>query len=509
MLAAVLTDQDYALMAPTRGQFPVQTLVLAPGAWARVELLPALAITAAEGLSAQTARDVLALVARHRDTLLTAWAAPAPAVPPGAPDGPRANGVAYDAARKALAVRLNGGSVLTLPAGMIPGLAEADPAAAAEAAVVAGGEAIVWRRLGLFVRVADLVLSATGGPAWRERLVSSVMPPWNAPPRPAGVPQAAAGRPASAGTLVKSLIGLILQRENYLTGEQVQALFRRQMELKQAGRDVTFGDVAVETGLLSPERVQFAIHLQERLAHGPDGGKPLGVYLLESAAVMPSHLLAAMEEQKATGKRLGEVLIERGLIGRHLLDEFLTRQREVRGEVAPAPEPVPAAIAEPTPAPVPEAAAVAATGAVAAAETPAAATAEPPKIKSLLGIILEREGYVTQNHVRQITDEQERHKAGGRNATFGEVAMNLGMITAEQLRFAIGLQKRLAYDTGKPKPLGLLLLENGVLKPSQVHLALEEQARTSRRLGEILCEQGLISEGMLEVFLNMQKQQAT
>ncbi len=506
MLAAVLTDQDYALMAPTRGQFPVQTLVLGASAWARVELLPALAITASEGLNADSARTVLALVARHRDTLLTAWAAPAPGAPPGAPDGPRANGLAYDAARKALAVRLNGGTVLTLPAAMIPGLAEADPAAAAEGAVMAGGEAIVWRRLGLYVRVADLVLHATGGPAWRERLASSVLPPWNAPPRPAGVPQAVAGRPAPvAGAMVKSLIGLILQRENYLTADQVNAVFRRQLELRQAGRELSFGEVAIEAGLLSPERVQFAVHLQERLAHGPEGGKPLGVYLLESAAVMPSHLLAAMEEQKATGKRLGEVLIERGVIGRHLLDEFLMRQREVRGEVAPAAEPVPAAIAVPAPEQAPEPATVAAAAPAQAA--PPAAAPELPKIKSLLGIILEREGYVSQNQVRQITDEQESIKAGGRNITFGEVAMNLKLLTADQLRFAIGLQKRLAYDPGKPKPLGLLLLENGVLKPSQVQLALEVQARTDRRLGEILIEQGLISEGMLDVFLNMQKQQ--
>lgn len=499
MLAAVLTDHQYALLAPTRGQFPVQTLVLSPTAWARVELLPALAITAAEGLTADTAREVLALVARHRDTLLTAWAAPAPALQPGAPDGPRANGLAYDAARRVLSVRLQGGTVMMLPAALVPGLAEADPALAAEGQVMAGGEVLVWGRLGLFVRVADLVLASTGGPTWRDRLASSVLPPWNAPPRPAGVPQASAAQ-AAQGPMVKSLIGLILQRENYLTNDQIQAVFRRQLELKQAGREAHFGDVAVELGMLSPERAQFAAHLQERLAHGPDGGKPLGVYLLESAAVMPSHLLAAMEEQKATGKRLGEVLIERGLIGRHLLEEFLTRQREVRGEQLPAPEPVPAAVAEPAPVAAASAAAV-------EASVPAAAPApEPPKVKSLLGIILEREGYVTQTHVRQITDEQERIKASGKNVTFGEVALNLGLLTAEQLRFAIGLQKKLAYDTGRPKPIGLLLLENGVLKPSQVHLALEEQARSGRRLGEVLIEQGLISEGMLEVFLNMQKQ---
>lgn len=132
---------------------------------------------------------------------------------------------------------------------------------------------------------------------------------------------------------------------------------------------------------------------------------------------------------------------------------------------------------------------------------------DQPKVKSLLGIILEREGYVSQLQVRTIMAEQETLKAKGKGATFGEVALNLNLLTTDQLKFAVGLQKRLAYDPGKAKPLGLILLENGVAKPSQIHLALEEQNRTGRRIGEILVEQEVISDSMLDVFLSMQKQQ--
>lgn len=515
MLAAVLTDHEFALVAPSRGQFPAQALVLGPVGWARVDLLPVVVLAAAEGMPADVAERAVTLVQRHRDALLSAWAAIPASLPVGAPDGPRANGVAFDPARKAIAIRLQGGAVLTFPASMIPGLAEADPTAAADITIAAAGEVLAWRKLGLFARVPDLVIATTGGPAWRDRLTTVSVPPWLSPPpytfqNPA-VPPPMDKPMAPAPGMVKSLIGLILQRENYLTAEELQVIFKRQMHLKQAGRDLTFGQVAIESGLLSPERLQFAVHLQSRLAHGPDGGKPLGVYLLESAAIVPSHLLAALDEQKSNGGRLGEILITRGLISRELLDGFLDRQRQVRGAASSA---VPAAETEP-PAPQPDAASNGAEpdGAVAEAPpapVPLAVPVAPPehvKVKSLLGIILEREGYVSQLQVRAIMAEQELLKAAGKGATFGEVALNLNLMTTDQLKFAVGLQKRLAYDPGKPKPLGLILLENGVAKPSQIHLALEEQSRTGRRIGEILVEQEVISDSMLDVFLQMQKQQ--
>ncbi|MDB5099058.1 MAG: hypothetical protein JWM80_3479, partial [Cyanobacteria bacterium RYN_339] len=59
----------------------------------------------------------------------------------------------------------------------------------------------------------------------------------------------------------------------------------------------------------------------------------------------------------------------------------------------------------------------------------------------------------------------------------------------------------------KPKPLGFFLIENGVVKPSQLQAALEEAARQNKRLGEVLVDQGVISESLVTVFLNMQKAQ--
>jgi hypothetical protein len=106
-----------------------------------------------------------------------------------------------------------------------------------------------------------------------------------------------------------------------------------------------------------------------------------------------------------------------------------------------------------------------------------------------------------------VLDEQEKRKGSGKATTFGEIALELGMINQDQLKFAVQLQAKLAYTAGKPKPLGFFLLENGVVKPSQLHVALEEAAKTGKRVGEVLVEQGVISENMVTVFLSMQKAQ--
>lgn len=50
-------------------------------------------------------------------------------------------------------------------------------------------------------------------------------------------------------------------------------------------------------------------------------------------------------------------------------------------------------------------------------------------------------------------------------------------------------------------PLGLLLIEHGVLDESDVERALDEQSRSGRKLGEILVEEDLLSRPFLDRFL--------
>jgi hypothetical protein len=59
-----------------------------------------------------------------------------------------------------------------------------------------------------------------------------------------------------------------------------------------------------------------------------------------------------------------------------------------------------------------------------------------------------------------------------------------------------------SVDTPVWKPLGELLVEQSWITPADLELALEEQERTGRKLGQIVVESGFISvEGLTKVLL--------
>lgn len=376
----------------------------------------------------------------------------------------RAAAAGYDAASRTLRLRLINGASLALPLTAHPAFAAATDEQLAAVALTPGGEFLRWPALKRQERVPDLMLTLLGYGVTMERRVPPAVPPGP-----------------------KSLLGLLMYREGYLTREQLQGLFQEQMRAQQAGTPVPLGQLAIKAGFMTGDQLQQALGMQEALAKVPAGERGLIVYLLESAATAPSAIVEALEAQRSEGGSLEEALRRRSLLSDHQLAVFRDRQHAAAPVAPPAPvkETIPAA---PQPAP-----------------RPASAPARPDaSVKSLLGIILEREDYLNQAQVQAIMAEQERLKAAGKSGTFGELAMKLGFITPEQLKFAIQLQQKLAYAPGERKPLGAILLENGVIKPSQVHLALQKQAATGQRLGEVLIEQGAISENLLQVFLQMQ-----
>ncbi|MEB3330778.1 MAG: hypothetical protein VKQ33_16250 [Candidatus Sericytochromatia bacterium] len=126
----------------------------------------------------------------------------------------------------------------------------------------------------------------------------------------------------------------------------------------------------------------------------------------------------------------------------------------------------------------------------------------------MLGAILQREEYITAEQVEVILREQVRRRQAGRAVAFGQVALELGLVTDAQLNFAVTLQGKLAVSGDGPRPLGLFLVEHGIVRPSQLSLALDEAARSRRPLGEVLVEMNLLSDSLLSTFLSMQKQAA-
>jgi len=53
----------------------------------------------------------------------------------------------------------------------------------------------------------------------------------------------------------------------------------------------------------------------------------------------------------------------------------------------------------------------------------------------------------------------------------------------------------------KKKPLGVYLVEAGIITPAQVEMAIDEQNYTRRRLGEILVERGWVEQQTIEYFM--------
>lgn len=127
-----------------------------------------------------------------------------------------------------------------------------------------------------------------------------------------------------------------------------------------------------------------------------------------------------------------------------------------------------------------------------------------PHKKPFLYTILMREEALTRDQLEEAIVEWARLKQEGTVMPFGQVVISLGMLEGAELQPYLDLQRKLAFPPGGAKPLGHLLIENAILRPSQVFAALLLQARTGQRLGELLMEEGVLRAPQLEVLLRFQ-----
>jgi hypothetical protein len=123
----------------------------------------------------------------------------------------------------------------------------------------------------------------------------------------------------------------------------------------------------------------------------------------------------------------------------------------------------------------------------------------------LLGLIMEREGYLTRAKVEHAMAQQRHQASLGRTFTFGDVVVRLGFCTDTDVRYARSIEQRLEVPAGQRRPLGYYLLEAGALLPSQLLEGLEEQSFYGSRLGEILVRNGWVAEADIERALEQQK----
>lgn len=343
----------------------------------------------------------------------------------------------------------------------------------------------IWPAAGVAVELGDLLLRQLSGQQDGTGLFCSPLP-------------AVSVDAAPQGQVSRPLLGLILARQGLLGRAELGVALRAQQRNLVAGKRVKLGEVCVALGLLEPYQFDFALAFQQRVQKLEALDQHFVDHLLQLDLASPASLLLALDRLPQTGGRLRDFIVADGLVDARVLEEFQARPAALGADTTTT-HPADARSA-PSPHLLPDELGDGDSGVPDIGPNIGGAA-----LRSLLGAILLREKLITHEQLNLLLAEQMRRRRIGEPVAFGQLAVKLGFIQQTQLDFAIELQSRLDAGTRGPRPLGLFLIEYGVLKPSQVSKALEEAKETERPLGKVLVRQGLLTLEHLRVFLEMQR----
>jgi hypothetical protein len=112
--------------------------------------------------------------------------------------------------------------------------------------------------------------------------------------------------------------------------------------------------------------------------------------------------------------------------------------------------------------------------------------------RQLLGELLIQSMYITEHQLDQAIAEQQP------NEKIGQVFKRLGLLTDYQLLSLLN------YQTN-PLKIGQLLVTSGEITSNQLHDALHKQTISGKKLGQVLVDEGYISEHKISHTLSIQK----
>lgn len=124
------------------------------------------------------------------------------------------------------------------------------------------------------------------------------------------------------------------------------------------------------------------------------------------------------------------------------------------------------------------------------------------EIQSLpIGLLLYRVGLITEQELELVLQIQREKNYGTR---FGEIATDLGLVSPDTVQFfAEELPK--IVGTCDILLIGEYLQRAHLVSPSQIDFSLEKQQKfPGKRIGEILVEEGYISQKTLDWFIEFQ-----
>jgi hypothetical protein len=125
--------------------------------------------------------------------------------------------------------------------------------------------------------------------------------------------------------MVSARLGSILLNAAAVSDAQLE---RALAEQAKAGG--LLGDILVRQGSITPAQRNGALKLQSGLAGRLQGRFLIGRLLIDGEAITEAALERAILRQQASGRPLGELLVEAGQVSEATLAEFLERQRRLR-----------------------------------------------------------------------------------------------------------------------------------------------------------------------------------
>ncbi|MEB3285622.1 MAG: hypothetical protein VKN33_10085 [Candidatus Sericytochromatia bacterium] len=294
------------------------------------------------------------------------------------------------------------------------------------------------------------------------------------------------------------LFGLVLARQGLLGRSALAAALQAQQRSLAAGKRIRLGEICISLGLLEPYQLNFALAFQHRV-QGLDPSDQIFVdQVLQLDLASPASMFLLLDRKLDKERTFRQLAVDEGIVSSEFLAAFeadpsagnsaffAALRSDERPESSPHLRP----------------------------DENYPIMEEAPDIgehlggaglRSLLGAILMREEYLTRDQLHLVLCEQIRRRRAGSPIAFGQLARQLGFVAQEDLDFAVRLQARLEVGTTGPRPLGLFLMEYGVVKPSQLSEALDEALSEGQPLGQVLVGRGMLTPDQLRVFLEMQR----
>jgi hypothetical protein len=136
--------------------------------------------------------------------------------------------------------------------------------------------------------------------------------------------------------LIRRPLGRILLDGEFISPEELKRALEEQKHTNEL-----LGEILVQMGLLDPIDLKAVLSISRDLASFEDAVKlaagvrrNLGDLLLQAGRITPDQLELALQEQKQTGEKLGEVLVRHGLINSNEINAVLAFQQnqEIEGQ---------------------------------------------------------------------------------------------------------------------------------------------------------------------------------